>query len=93
MALTNGEAIAAVSASGDGSSTLGTTPVDHFPLRLGRGLVDCVNDAARRAAVANGQTPGPDSQRQFITGALKLATQAVASPSADDQIRLSRAGW
>jgi hypothetical protein len=90
MALTDSEARAAVSASG---ADTGPLCVDHVSLRLARGLMDCVNDAARRASVANGQTPGPQTARLFIAGALKLAAQAVANPSADDQVRLNRAGW
>jgi hypothetical protein len=77
-----------------GSTAVGGSVCDNVPLRLGRGLVDPVNDAARRVAVSQGQTPNAQTTvNDFILAALKLATQAVANPSADDQIRLNRAGW
>jgi hypothetical protein len=67
--------------------------VDNIPFRLGRGQLDCINDAARRAAVADGIMPNQHTLMVFAAGALRLAVQAVASPTADDQIRLNRAGW
>jgi hypothetical protein len=67
--------------------------VDNVPLRLGRGELDCINDAARRAAVADGIAPNQHTFSIFAAGALRLAAQAIASPSADDQVRLNRAGW
>jgi hypothetical protein len=67
--------------------------VANFPLRLPAGLDGVLNDSARRCAISLGQTPDQHTANDFVCAAVMLAARAVASPSADDQVRLSRFGW
>jgi hypothetical protein len=79
---------ASLSARGRGGGAIG-----NFPLRLPGGFDGVMNDSARRLAISLGQTPDPSTANDFIITCVMLGARAVASPSADDQIRLSRFGW
>jgi hypothetical protein len=75
------------------SSQVGGSAADQVPVRMAGGLMGVVNDSARRCAAAQGFTPDQNTAMDFITACLMLGARAVASPSADDQVRLSRFGW
>src|SRR5947208_6866776 len=77
-----------------GPSAGWSSTLDDSGVRIRTQLLRCAHDAARRLSVETGQTPWPGAKDMdvFVASCVRLGILAVANPSADDTIRLQRAG-